>query len=263
MKKILILGHKGMLGNAVFSYLSTKKDLYSLLTVESRWPDPAFKNNSQLQEADFIINCIGVIPQNKPTDDDYQSINVDLPLFLESLGKKIIHPSTDCEFSGTISQDEKYTKLSPREPYDAYSRSKADSSQALEEKSGNTKIIRTSIIGHELKNHVALLDWFLHSEGKVKGYTNHYWNGLTTLEWAKQAEHLMTNWEHYPTLTQLGTDDIMSKYDILIVIQKVYNKFIEIEPFTTEKTVNKCLKSDMTVPNLVTQLEELRDFYSH
>lgn len=261
MKKILILGHRGMLGNAVYKYFDTKKDLYTLLTVSDRWDDESFKKNPSLIETDFIINCVGIIPQKKPLPEAYQKVNVDLPIFLESLGTKIIHPSTDCEFSGTLPNDQKYTRESARDAEDIYGKSKADISRMIEESFKNTKIIRTSIIGHEENTNLSLLDWFLSTSGQTNGYTNHYWNGITTLEWAKQCEEHINNWDAYPTLTQYGTDAIRSKYELLEDIKKVYEKEITINPFAAPTGANKCLTSDKEIKPIIIQLSELKEFY--
>ncbi|MES3006071.1 MAG: sugar nucleotide-binding protein, partial [Patescibacteria group bacterium] len=213
MKKVLILGHKGMLGNALCRYFGAKND-YEILAATNRWGDDDFEEELRGTDADFIINCIGLIPQRKPTDAEYKLINTDLPIFLDTLGKKVIHPTTDCEFAGTIAPEAKYEKTHPRDVEDAYGRSKADAAQFLEDSGQNTKMIRTSIVGHEVNSSLSLLDWFLNSEGEVKGYTNHYWNGITTLQWAKLAEELMHNWDAYPTLNQYGTDENKSKYEV-------------------------------------------------
>jgi dTDP-4-dehydrorhamnose reductase len=261
MKKILILGHKGMLGNALCKYLGEKKDKYTILTVDSRWGDSAFENDVRSKDADFIINCIGAIPQKKPTEADYHFINVQLPVFLEGLGAKVILPSTDCEFSGTIPANEKYTKTHKRDAEDIYGKSKRDISQMVEDSFKNTKIIRTSIIGHETNSAVALLDWFLSQEGKTNGYVNHYWNGLTTLQWAKVSEKIIDAWEKYPTLNQFGTEKNLSKYEVLLLAKHVYNKSIEVIPFTANTYVNRCALSDEPMPPLEQQLEELKKFY--
>ncbi len=261
MKKILILGHKGMLGNAVYKYFSTQPDQFSLLTLTNRWDTEEFKNNTTLLEADYIINCIGIIPQKKPAPELYQKVNTDLPVFLETLGKKIIHPTTDCEFSGSIPNDQKYTKESARDAGDVYGKSKAYISKLIESSFVNTKMIRTSIIGHEENTSLSLLDWFLSTEGATNGYTNHYWNGITTLEWAKLAKNLIENWDTLPSLNQYGTDLIRSKYDLLEDIKKVYGKDTTIIPFEAPTLANKCLTTDMLIKPIAEQLTELKEFY--
>jgi dTDP-4-dehydrorhamnose reductase len=105
------------------------------------------------------------------------------------------------------------------------------------------------------------LDWFLHSTGEVKGFTNHFWNGLTTLEWVKVAEDMMNNWDTYPTLNQLGTKENKSKYEVLQVAQKVYGKEISIVPFEAPTYMNRCVESDKEMPTLEQQLTELKAFY--
>lgn len=260
MKKILILGHRGMLGNALSKYFGKKND-YEILAATNRWGDTDFEKELRDSDADFIINCIGLIPQRKPTDEEYKHINTDLPLFLDTLGKKIIHPTTDCEFKGDIPPNEKYGRSHLRDVDDAYGKSKAEASRLLEESGKNTKIIRTSIIGHEENSHIALLDWFLSSTGEVKGYTNHYWNGITTLQWAKVCEELIQNWDTAPIMNQYGTDENKSKYEVLCIAKDVYGKEITITPFEAPNALNRCVETDTPMPRLADQLTELKAFY--
>ena len=258
--KILILGHKGMLGRTVQKFF-TRQDKFETLTVNARFGDPEFETNIIKTEADFIINCIGKIPQKQPTPQDYTQVNTELPRFLDTLNISTILPTTDCEFKGDIPAGESYTKSSPRDADDDYGLSKAIISKEIEENSKNTKIIRTSIIGHEEATTLALLDWFLSQSGSVRGYTNHYWNGITTLEWAKQCQKIIENWSDFPTLNQLGTTKHYSKFNIISMAKDIYKKDIEITPFATEQAVNKCLASDTILPELDVQLAELKEFF--
>ena len=250
-----------MLGNAVLRYFDMKRDDYQVITTQSRWGDAEFVEEMNKVDADFIINCIGVIPQKKPQTEMYKLVNHDLPVFLETLGIPVIHPTTDCEFSGTIPKDQKYTKADIRNVTDDYGASKASISQLIEKDFVNTKMMRVSIIGHELNSHTSLLDWFLNSEGEVQGYVNHYWNGITTLEWAKQCEHLMNAWETSPRLNQYGTSEVRSKCDLLLDIRDVYGKQITVKPFIAPTGANKCLESDISLPPITSQLRELKKFY--
>ncbi len=265
MKKILVLGERGMLGNAVLRYFSINKD-YSIHTMKNRWSSENLKNfKEEIIEIspEFIVNCIGKIPQKGGSDLNYQDLNVNLPMFLETLNIKIIHPSTDCEFSGVDSRDFLYKKSSERDAADLYGISKAKISEKIEKEFKNTKIIRVSILGHEINTSVSLLDWFLSSKGEVDGYVNHYWNGITTLEWAKLCSGIIENWDNYPTLNQYGTKEINSKYDLLNIIKKVYDKNIVINKFITIKNINKSLESDMLLRKIEDQLYELKEFYKN
>lgn len=264
MYNLLILGHKGMLGNAVFKYFSSKNRLFNISVTDLRWPSDDFKKFLLNSNFDFIINCIGAIPQKKNNEDyfSYYSINIELPIFLGSISSKIIHPSTDCEFSGDLPVNKKYDKDFSRDASDEYGKSKALISKKIEEKIENTKIIRTSIIGHELGSKNSLLEWVLSSEGTVNGYTNHYWNGVTTLEWSYLCESLITNWDCMPKLNQYGTRDVKNKFELLKDICDVYNKKITIIPFEDKRTLNRCLVSDKDIKSIKDQLLELKSFYN-
>jgi len=257
--KILILGHNGMLGNVIYSYFKDKYDVYVCYL---RWDSNEFKQIVESIKVDFIINCIGAIPQKIYKIENYQNLNVDLPIFLESTGKKIIHPSTDCEFNGNLEYPLKYKKTDKRDAYDDYGKSKAKISQMIEEEFHNTKIIRTSIVGHELNSNKSLLDWFLNiDENKeVNGYINHHWNGITSLLWAEIAEKILLDWKNYSTIIQVGINGI-NKYELLKTFQKIYNKSLKINKFNTPVTVNKMLESDFEIPTIEEQLIKLKDYY--
>lgn len=261
MIRVLVLGHRGMLGDAVYRHLS-QTGRHEVKTISGRWPDAGFRSQISNTYADVIINCIGKIPQRNSNNESYSEVNIDLPFFLDSLGVRTIHPSTDCEFSGALPVGSRYTKQSRRDAIDAYGKSKAEVSEKIETVFSNTKIVRTSIIGHERVSAVSLLEWFLASEGTVRGFTNHYWNGITTLQWAQLAEHLIDQWESAPVLGQFGTDACQSKFSVLETIRDVYKKDIVIVPFEAPEMVNKCLESDRSLPNLKDQLILLNNFYT-
>lgn len=237
--KILILGHNGLLGNMVYRYYKSL-DRYEIITTDFRWSTEKFKDFVIKSKVDYIINCIGMIPQKRPNDNLYRIINYELPMWLDSLGVKIIHPDTD-------------------EPADTpYGLSKQ---MARENIIKNTKIIKTSIIGFEKGTNFSFLDWFLHSEGSVNGFTNQFWNGNTTLEWAKWSEKIILNWNDYDRITTLSNPECLSKYEILLRIKKIFNKNIEIIPIESSIAKNNCMQADYITDNLVDQIIEMKNFY--
>ncbi len=260
MKKVLILGHNGMLGNSVYKYFKSINK-YDVSIIDSRYGQDLFLKDIQSIAPDFIINCIGKIPQRKEDIQSYEEINLNLVIFLDKLNIKIVHPTTDCEFSGKINNNIKYSKFDIRDAEDQYGISKSKASIYLENSSMNTKIIRTSIIGHEKETHVSLLDWFLHTEVTLSGYINHLWNGVTTLEWSKFCEKIIDDWENFPILNQIGTGDMVSKYQLLTIIKYVYDHNVIIEKFETDESLNKCLESDFDLKDIKQQLIELKSFY--
>lgn len=238
--KILVLGHNGMLGNCVYKYLSSLKNI-DAFKVNGRWPKDNFLTEIVNMDVDYVINCIGAIPQR--TEDFV--INYDLPIWLDkNLECRVIHPGTDCEMDN-----------------DYYGISKVNASDYVKHSGIRTKIIKTSIIGHELNTSNSLLDWFLNSKESVSGYTKAMWNGNTTLEWAKTCVDLMKNWNSYP-IENVIQSNCISKFSLLQEISKVYEKEIEIK--SNESVVaNKCLVGGMQTSSIGVQLKELRDFYGY
>ena len=90
--KVLVLGHKGMLGHMAHNYLISKG--VEVVTTSCRWPTSCFKETNQNFDGDYIINCIGSIHQRT----DQFNINWELPQWLDKNANcKIIYPGTDCE----------------------------------------------------------------------------------------------------------------------------------------------------------------------
>lgn len=254
--KILVLGHNGMLGHMVVKYLKTQNE--DVVTTNLKWETEEFKQFIKDSKCEYLINCIGSIPQKKPTWEMYKSVNILLPTFLaDNFGGKIIHPTTDCEFDGKISERSFYSSKEPATALDDYGISKAYASIVLKAKN-NVKQIRTSIIGPELYNKVSLMEWFFKQTGNVTGYANHYWNGITTLEWAKQSHKIIRNWNDYDIVTQIGTDKT-NKYELLCLINKIFESNKNIISIKVD-SVNKCLESDYKLPSLELQILEMKQF---
>ena len=230
--RVFVLGHKGMLGHMVVKYLESQG--VDIATTSKRFPD---WNPRMFARADYIVNCIGAIPQRT----NNFTINYELPEWLGKLDRKVIHPGTDCEMDD-----------------DDYGLSKRKAAEYIINHTTNTKILKTSIIGPEVNSKVSLFEWFLSQENKVFGYTKAMWNGNTTLEWAKQCLHLIENWRDYKTLTILEGESI-SKYDMLNIIKETLDKTIEILP--KELGENKLLKGDIITPSFKQQLKELKEYY--
>ena len=238
MTNILVLGHKGMLGNCVYKYFSSFKNIKTY-TVDGRWDEDDFLTKIVNMDVDYLINCIGAIPQRT---NDF-TLNYDFPIWLDkNLECKVIHPGTDCEMDN-----------------DDYGISKRNASDYIKHDGKRTKIIKTSIIGHELNGSDSLLDWFLSSEGKVFGFTEAMWNGNTTLEWAKTSLDLINDWDLFDTETIISSECI-SKYTLLTKIANVYEKQIKIEK-KNSLVQDKCLIGGKTKNPIDIQLRELRDFY--
>jgi|TARA_B100000035_G_scaffold313704_1_gene328049 dTDP-4-dehydrorhamnose reductase len=230
--RILVLGHKGMLGHMVYKVLNNN---YKVKTIDERFPN---WNKEMFNDVDIIINCIGAIPQKVDKFD----INWEIPIWLnENTNCKIIHPATDCEVD--VSN---------------YGLSKKRATDYIKNYGKLTKIIQTSIIGPELNSNDSLLEWFLSQRGEVYGYTKAIWNGVTTLEWAKQCEVIINNWDASPLLTILYSDKV-SKFRLLHTIQECYGKTdVVIMPKKLGK--DKSLTGNVKTKDIRIQIKELINY---
>ena len=235
-KKVLVLGVLGMAGHIMAEYLdSTNK--YHVFGIareaKSKYVTKELDNTKyevveeylKEIEPDYVINCIGIlVSQSKNELTTAIKLNSYLPQYLSELGVKynykLIQLSTDCVFSGKSGN---YIEDSFRDGDDNYARTKA-----LGEVVNHKDLtIRTSIIGPELKkNGTSLLDWFLKQEGKVYGFSKIYWNGVTTLELAKQVDCFLE--QNIIGLFHLCVEEKISKYDLLHLFAKYWSKNIVI-----------------------------------
>jgi dTDP-4-dehydrorhamnose reductase len=234
--KVLVLGNLGMLGHMVVKYLRAED--VNVTVTNNRWP------NSQTDiinfEGDYIINCIGAIPQRTKDFD----INWQIPIWLDLHAPcRVIHPGTDCEMDN-----------------DAYGTSKNIVGNYIRNICKQSKSIKTSVIGPELNSNVSLLEWFLAQEGEVIGYSEAMWNGNTTLEWSKQCLRIMQHWDRYKAETVICSEGL-SKYELLLTMKEVYNKNIKI--IAKSLGEDKCLKDPnaMYSGNIKKQLIDLKEFY--
>lgn len=236
--KILVLGSNGMLGNMVKKYL---EQFFEIETIIYRWPSNYFRTAIINSNSNFLINCVGAIPQRTKNFD----INWELPIWLDANFKgNIVHPGTDCEMDD-----------------DEYGLSKRKAANWIIKNSTKTKIIKASIIGPEINGSVSMLNWFLSNEdySEVNGYSNHKWNGVTTFHWAKFCKKMIESWSEYAKRTVLGSD-CLSKYEMCKIFNKVYGRNIIVNSFETEQATNKCLEYDIKLEHIETQLTEMLDF---
>jgi len=257
--KVLVLGSTGMLGSTVKKYYESAGFLVE--TNSHRWPSEELKQQISSFDGVLILNCIGGIHQNYDGSPDFYKVNYELPIFISNnSSSKVIQPDTDCVFSGNIGKGQLYDKNDAPDATGDYAESKSELIKRLSQTQDNLKVFRTSIIGFD-KNKVSLLSWFLSQENECSGFDFHYWNGLTTLQWAKESLTILVGWGTLPKVIQLAPEPI-SKYDLLCLFREVFDKNTKINLVSKDEVVNKCLKSDWDVPTLKEQLILFREFYS-
>lgn len=271
MKKVLIIGSKGMAGHMIKEYFTQKGyDVYGTFREKEEKNLEANEfyldafDKEKLEEIlkkvkpDFVINCIGILNQFAENNPDIAIyVNGYFPHYLDRLsekyGYKLIHITTDCVFSGKKGN---YTEDDFRDADSYYGRSKAIG----EVNNNRTLTFRTSIIGPDInKDGIGLFNWFMKQEGKIKGYSNVFWSGVTTLELAKAIEASFS--QNISGLIHLVNNEKISKYDLLKLFSKYMNKDIEIEKYEdyfSDKSLIRTKKEfNYKVPKYEKMIEEL------
>ena len=268
---IYIFGANGMLGTYMKAYLKSQnkacicftRDDLDVSTVTYDKLEKLFDKYT-IHDNDIIINCAGIIPQSKNINDtssrNYFLINSLFPNMLSTIASlnkmKFIHITTDCVFSGSKGN---YTELDCHDETNNYGVSKS-----LGEFGYNSTVIRTSIIGEELKNKYSLLEWVKkHNNTIINGYTNHYWNGVTCLQLAKIINNIIDENIWWSGVMHIYSPSSVTKYELVQMINDTYNLNNTVEPMETDNPINKTLasiydvNSQFNIPKLRIQLEEL------
>ncbi len=248
MKRILILGGSGMLGHRM--YIELKKRYEVMVTIRGSFNSiekfGIFERNDVRENVDalnfdsiiralasfkpnVVINCIGLIKQLPISADPIYAININsllphrISLICASSGIRFIHISTDCVFSGKKGN---YAEEDSSDAEDLYGRSKYLGEVYYKP---HSLTLRTSIIGLELKDRLGLVEWFLKQTGKIKGFKKAIYSGLTTNELAKIIDNYIMPNENLSGLYHISVNSI-SKYELLNIIKRVFQKEIEIIP---------------------------------
>jgi dTDP-4-dehydrorhamnose reductase len=291
-KTIVILGATGMLGSAIYGELKGRYHLvlavrnrdkikllderfggtdehkvvefdasllYKDFETKNGYQSPCFRDFlNEVGSIDYIVNAVGVtIPFARENPALTFFINSALPHILaEAFGPKLIHITTDCVYNGV--EGFPYNERSPKTPVDIYGLSKS-----LGEPQ-DCLVLRTSIIGRELEGFMGLLEWFLRQKGKtITGFANHFWNGITTNQFAKICDQIMTEPDRFP---RSGIFHIfsttVSKYEMLLKFKERFKVDCEIKP-DYENKLNRTLTTiydlnkKLEIPSFDDMLQEL------
>lgn len=270
--RVLVLGSNGMAGHVISMYLNTLKVSVETVARKNSKYNLDIENVVDLKKLkdivdndyDFIINCIGLLVKDSNDNPDRAIyINSWFPHHLEQLLKnkktKLIHLSTDCVFDGSKGN---YIETELHTETNFYGRSKS-----LGEINNNKDItFRMSIIGPELKNGTGLMNWILKNPSKeISGWENALWNGITTLELAK----CISKYLFEPKITGIyhlvSNENEISKYELLKLINDIYDLKKNIVKVKNIKEINKVLidtrqEFDFKIPPYQKMLIEMRNF---
>lgn len=263
--KITVVGSRGMAGHVIVDYLRRSGHVVTTvdrtqLDVEKQSVDSFFES----LDADFVINAIGLLVKDCIDRPDRAAvINSWWPQHcayqLKNTATRLIHLSTDCVFDGARGN---YVETDIHTETNSYGRSKSFG----EVNNDKDITFRMSIIGPELKNGTGLLNWVLtNKEHELPGWSNAWWNGITTLQLAKCIDQYV----HNPVITGVyhlvNNNHQINKFDLLCKINEVYALGKKIIQTQGPKTVNKVLVNtregiDFDIPDYDTMLLELKNY---
>ena len=268
MRRVLIFGANGMLGRTLLDYFEQQD--YPAVGISRNEFDIYKSDNEELRELikfnkpEFIINAAGVIVQkfNLYSIEEIVKVNSIFPINLYKLSKEersnVIHITTDCVYDGSKGN---YDENDLFDAGDVYGMTKCAGERL------GAMNIRTSIIGKEEGSDYSLLSWAKANRGKkINGYKNHFWNGVTTLYLAELIDIIIDKGLYQPGTFHLHSPSVVSKYELLQIINRVYGLDLTIEPFDHKKKIDRSLKSIYKLQNIVTkdidlQVKQLKEFY--
>lgn len=266
MKNILVLGGSGMLGSMVVDVFAQRQDFKVTATLreaamkqhwQKLYPNITWEvfdglnldiqhTTRLLSDKQWAVNAIGITKPLIKDDNPKQTVtalrvNSLLPHHLGEVADarqvRVLQIATDCVFSGVKGQ---YQEQDPHDALDVYGKTKS----LGEAWNKSLHHLRCSIIGPEPKENKFLIAWFLGQprNGQVNGYTNHLWNGVTTLQFAKAAAGIIAQNIDLPRLLHLVPKGTISKEQMLQEFAKAYDrKDIQIQAAEAKTVIDRTL----------------------
>lgn len=266
MKKVVILGGNGMLGAALVRWFAAQPHLAVWATTRAglvpsqlervtesvKWVSLDVDHASVASLTtlcsgfDMVINAVGRIKQricNTSLTDREAALRANalfaviLAQAAEAANCKVVQIATDCVYSGLSGH---YVETDEHDADDLYGLSKSLGEVA----SPNVINLRCSIVGLELASSFSLLNWFLAQKpkAKIQGYTNHHWNGVTTLHFAKICGGLLNSGWSGVADTHVVPADSLTKFELLEIFARTFGRDdVSILPTEAPHTIDRTL----------------------
>ncbi len=269
--KIAILGSTGMLGAITLDWFAKSGEFDVVATYRGEQPGREY-SNVEYRELDaevatedditkaitgvqWVVNAIGVTKpyiHDDNADETVRAVRINslfpynLGRAAEKSGAKVIQIATDCVYSG---EKGKYVEDDLHDALDVYGKSKSLGEAHID----SLVHVRCSIIGPEVKGHLSLLDWFLgQAQGaSVNGFTNHQWNGVTTLHFAKIAHGIIKQNVTVARLQHVIPGNMITKANLLKSFAKEFGRAdITINEVEAPKVVDRTLATTQADGNM-------------
>ena len=198
---------------------------------------------------DWIINAIGITKplikdDNASQIEDAVVVNSllphDLGRFAAQTSSRVLQIATDCVFSGTRGS---YDENTVHDATDVYGKTKS----LGESWQPGVHHLRCSIVGPEPKEFKFLIEWFRRQAigASVNAFTNHSWNGLTTLHFAKLCHGIITQNIQLGHLQHVIPEGTISKARMLHDFAKTFRRpDIQIHDVAASTVVDRTLTTN-------------------
>lgn len=203
--------------------------------------DPFSEFEKIAEGVDHVVNCAGVIKPliaQTPIQDVLRVNGLfpkNLAKFSKERGIRCFHLTTDCAYSGLRGA---YSEADYFDADDVYGMSKI-AGEPLD-----CMTLRTSIIGEERGQSRSLVSWAQSQAGQtVNGFTNHRWNGVTTLYFAQLIHEILEKNLYQEGLFHLHSPDTVTKAELLGTINEVYGLNLTIKDTNAERFCDRSLTS--------------------
>lgn len=266
-QRVIVLGASGMLGSMVVDLLSRDERIMVVGTVRNAelqeigkaavpnadWQlfevgceEETARQLTALGRADWVVNAIGL---TKPYTRDDNAAEIERAIVGNALfphllashfagdSGQVLQIATDCVFSGTRGH---YREEDSHDPIDVYGKTKSLGEVLLP----NIHHLRTSIIGPEHKSNAFLLEWLRHQPvgAELNGFTNHRWNGVTTLQFGQICHGVIVEGLELPQLQHVIPVNEVSKYELLCYMRDSFGRpDVQINPQEAEPSVDRTL----------------------
>jgi dTDP-4-dehydrorhamnose reductase len=258
--KVFVLGHRGMLGHAVARYFRERG--HDVQTTDLRYdggPQDPLVEAVRASGCEWVVNGIARIHQKRATAEDMQLVNARLPMQLKNRllpRQRLLHASTDGVFSGRRGGYRVQDECDAQDPYGLSKIAGEAAAQA-----GRCVALRASVIGPELCGASSLMAWYMSQRQPAQGYSNHRWNGITTLEWAKLALEIMQEHSTAAPVVQAACAAPLSKYELLCAIRATWPECAPVRAVDAPDAVDRTLVAQLVRAPIAEQLAELRGWY--
>ncbi|MFI5145056.1 MAG: NAD-dependent dehydratase, partial [Ignavibacteria bacterium] len=130
-------------------------------------------------------------------------------------------------------------------------------------------VLRTSFVGPENGRSRSLMEWaFSQKNNSVKGFTNHRWNGVSSIYFAEIARKIIDENLYEEGVYHIYSPGTVTKYELLQIFDKVFKLGLTISPAEASEKCDRSMSSIHTLSSKIvtktieSQMTELKHFFN-